>query len=39
LLNRSMTEVKGWRWRPYYIIGQPAEFETTVTVKFVLGGR
>jgi len=39
LLEEAMATVKDWRWRTYYVIGRPAEFETTVTVKFVLAGR
>jgi protein TonB len=30
--------VKRWRYRPYFLNGEPVEVETQVTVNFVLSG-
>lgn len=37
-VRASTDAVKHWQYRPYGLSGQAVEFETTVTVKFTLGG-
>lgn len=36
LAAAAMDAVKEWRYRPYYLNGQPVEVETQITVNFVL---
>lgn len=36
LATAAMDAVKQWRYRPYYLNGQPVEVETEITVNFVL---
>lgn len=36
LAGAAMDAVKEWRYRPYYLNGQPVEVETQITVNFVL---
>lgn len=36
LAAAAMDAVKQWRYRPYYLNGQPVEVETQITVNFVL---
>lgn len=36
LATAAMDAVKEWRYRPYYLNGQPVEVETEITVNFVL---
>ena len=36
LADAAMDAVKEWRYRPYYLNGQPVEVETEITVNFVL---
>jgi periplasmic protein TonB len=36
LAQAAMDAVKEWRYRPYYLNGQPVEVETEITVNFVL---
>ena len=38
LVPDTVAAVKGWRYRPYQINGQPVEVETQVTVSFTLTG-
>ena len=39
LLNAAVDAVSQWRYRPYYLNGEPVEVDTQVTVNFVLSGR
>jgi protein TonB len=36
LVPAAITAVKGWRYKPYLLNGQPVEVETTITVIFSL---
>jgi TonB family protein len=36
LVAASVAAVKQWRYRPYYLAGQPVEFEFQTTLKFAL---
>ena len=37
LLSRAALEaVRQWKYRPYYLNGEPIEMETQITVNFVL---
>ncbi|MCU1295995.1 MAG: outer rane transport energization protein TonB [Acidobacteriaceae bacterium] len=38
LAQAAIEAVSQWRYRPYYLNGDPAEVETQVTVKFTLSG-
>lgn len=38
LVPSALTAVRQWRYRPYFLNGEPVEVETQVTVNFVLGG-
>ncbi len=38
LINAAIDAVRQWRYRPYYLNGDPIEVETTVTVNFTLSG-
>jgi protein TonB len=38
LQQAAMDAVKEWRYRPYLLLGQPVEVQTTVNVIFTLGG-
>jgi protein TonB len=38
LAQAAMEAVRQWRYRPYFLNGEPVEVETQVTVKFVLSG-
>jgi len=38
LVKAAMDAVSQWRYRPYYLNGEPVEVETQVTVNFVLAG-
>jgi len=38
LIPSAVEAVKQWRYKPYYLNGEPVEVETTVTVNFTLGG-
>jgi protein TonB len=38
LAPAAVDAVRQWRYRPYYLNGEPVEVETQVTVKFVLAG-
>jgi protein TonB len=35
----ALAAVKQWRYRPYFLNGEPVEVETQVTVNFILGGE
>lgn len=37
LMQSAMTAVKGWRYRPTMLNGQPVEVDTTIDVVFSLG--
>jgi protein TonB len=39
LVQAALDAVRQWRYRPYYLNGEPVEVETQVTVNFVLAGR
>jgi periplasmic protein TonB len=36
LTNAAMQAVRQWKYRPYYLNGEPVEVETQITVNFVL---
>lgn len=36
LTNAAMRAVRQWKYRPYYLNGEPVEVETQITVNFVL---
>ena len=38
LVPAAVEAVKQWRYKPYYLNGEPVEVETTVQVNFTLGG-
>jgi protein TonB len=38
LVPAAMEAVRQWRYKPYYLNGEPVEVETTVTVNFTLSG-
>jgi len=38
LVRADMDEDSQWRYRPYYLNGEPVAVETQVTVNFVLSG-
>jgi periplasmic protein TonB len=38
LAQAAMEAVRQWRYRPYFLNGEPVEVETQVTVNFVLSG-
>jgi len=38
LIPAAMEAVRQWRYKPYYLNGEPVEVETTVTVNFTLSG-
>lgn len=38
LTNAALDAVKQWRYKPYYLNGEPVEVETTINVNFTLGG-
>lgn len=38
LVKAAMDAVSQWRYRPYYLNGEPVEVETQVTVNFILAG-
>ncbi|MCI0348891.1 MAG: energy transducer TonB [Acidobacteriales bacterium] len=38
LLNETMQDVQKWQFRPYYLLGQPVEFESEVKVSFTMSG-
>jgi protein TonB len=38
LAQAAFEAVRQWRYRPYFLNGEPVEVETQVTVKFVLSG-
>jgi protein TonB len=38
LRNAATEAVRGWRYKPYILNGEPTEVETTVTVNFNFGG-
>jgi len=38
LAPAAIEAVKQWRYKPYLLNGDPIELDTTVEVKFTLGG-
>src|SRR5579863_1272443 len=38
LTNAALDAVKEWRYKPYYLNGEPVEVETTINVNFTLSG-
>jgi protein TonB len=38
LTNAALEAVKEWRYKPYYLNGEPVEVETTINVNFSLAG-
>ena len=38
LVQAAIDAVKQWRYRPYFLNGEPVEVETQVTVNFLLSG-
>jgi protein TonB len=36
LANAAIAAVKQWRYKPYYLNGQPTEVDTTIKVNFKL---
>jgi protein TonB len=36
LVQAAVSAVRQWRYRPYYLNGEPMEVETQVTVNFIL---
>ncbi len=38
LTNAALEAVKEWRYKPYYLNGEPVEVETTINVNFTLSG-
>jgi len=38
LTNAALDAVKQWRYKPYYLNGEPVEVETTINVNFSLSG-
>ncbi len=39
LTNSALDAVKEWRYKPYYLNGEPVEVETTINVNFTLSGE
>lgn len=39
LVEAALKAVQQWRYRPYYLNGQPVEVETQITVHFTLSGE
>ena len=39
LIPAAIDAVRQWRYRPYYLNGEPIEVETMITVNFTLGGN
>ena len=38
LVQAAMEAVKQWRYKPYYLNGEPVEVDTQITVNFTLSG-
>ena len=38
LAPAAIEAVKQWRYKPYYLNGEPVEVETVITVNFTLAG-
>ena len=39
LTNAALEAVKEWKYKPYYLIGEPVEVSTTINVNFTLSGE
>jgi len=39
LTTAALEAVKEWRYKPYYLNGEPVEVETTINVNFTLSGE
>jgi len=38
LVRSALEAVRQWRYRPYFLNGEPVEVETQITVNFILSG-
>ena len=38
LVRSALDAVRQWRYRPYFLNGEPVEVETQITVNFILSG-
>jgi len=38
LVETALKAVQQWRYRPYYLDGEPVEVETQITIHFTLSG-
>lgn len=38
LVPSALDAVRQWRYRPYFLNGEPVEVETQITVNFILSG-
>jgi protein TonB len=38
LVQSALDAVKQWRYKPYFLNGEPVEVETSITVNFTLAG-
>jgi protein TonB len=38
LTNSALEAVRQWKYKPYYLNGEPVEVETTINVNFTLSG-
>jgi protein TonB len=38
LIQSALDAVKQWKYRPYYLNGEPVEVDTTIEVNFTLAG-
>ena len=38
LVRAALDAVQQWRYRPYFLNGEPVEVETQITVNFILSG-
>ena len=38
LVRAAIDAVQQWRYRPYFLNGEPVEVETQITVNFILSG-
>ena len=39
LTNAALAAVKEWKYKPYFLNGEPVEVETTINVNFTLSGE
>jgi len=38
LTSAALEAVRNWKYKPYYLNGEPVEVETSITVNFTLAG-